>query len=304
MSVSPGRVFWATGLLFTLLYAADAIATAQQAERSEDTQGKPPQIASAGPESISMSPAGEQPLSAAASAEAGRDLPDDPSVSQARPTDVATANASPDGSLKPGIESTNEGKQTKRILYMVPNFRSVDANTTLPRQTVKDKFMTATMDSVDYSSFVFYAFQGGIGWMGNSYPEFGKGFTAYGQYYWHVAVDSTSENYWVEFLIPSALHQDTRYYTMGKGSFTKRFVYAFTRTMVTRTDGGGETVNLSEMLGAGAAAGMSNLYYPPQEQTFVKTYQRWITNFVIDGGTFVFKEFWPDLNNSVFHEQD
>ncbi len=35
-----------------------------------------------------------------------------------------------------------------------------------------------------------------------------------------------------------------------------------------------------------------------------KTYQRWITNLCIDGGVFVLKEVWPDINNAVFHQKD
>jgi hypothetical protein len=57
-------------------------------------------------------------------------------------------------------------------------------------------------------------------------------------------------------------------------------------------------------VGAGAASGISNLYYPSQERNFTKTYQRWITNLAIDGGVFVFKEVWPDINNAIFHQKD
>jgi len=100
------------------------------------------------------------------------------------------------------------------------------------------------------------------------------------------------------------LRQDTRYYTLGKGGFAKRFAYSFSRIVITRTDEGHEAFNASEILGAGAAATISNLYYPTQERTEVKTYQRWVTSVLIDGGTFVFKEFWPDINNTFFHQQD
>ena len=103
---------------------------------------------------------------------------------------------------------------------------------------------------------------------------------------------------------PAALHQDTRYYTLSKGPFAKRLGYAFSRIAITRTDSGHETFNASEILGAGAFAGVANLYYPSQERTVTKTYQRWITNLAIDGCTFAFKEVWPDINNAVFHQKD
>jgi hypothetical protein len=104
--------------------------------------------------------------------------------------------------------------------------------------------------------------------------------------------------------VPSVLHQDTRYYTLGKGDFAKRLGYAFTRIVVTRNDEGHETFNFSEILGAGAFSGVANFYYPSQERTLTKTYQRWVTNLAIDGCTFAFKEVWPDINNALFHQQD
>jgi len=100
------------------------------------------------------------------------------------------------------------------------------------------------------------------------------------------------------------LHQDSRYYTLGHGGFPKRIFYAFSRIAVTRTDRGNETFNTSEVVGAGAAAGISDLYYPSRERTWTKTGQRWVLNVGLDGATFMFKEFWPDLNNKFFHQKD
>jgi hypothetical protein len=205
---------------------------------------------------------------------------------------------------KPAEDPLAHGRQTKRILYIVPNFRAVSADQHLPPQTVREKFKTAMLDSVDYSSLIFVGGQAGVAMANNSYHEFGQGAKGYGRYYWHTLADTIDENTWVEFIIPSILHQDTRYYTLGKGAFGKRVGYAFTRTFITRTDSGHRAVNASEILGAGTASGIANLYYPSTERTFTKTYQRWITNICIDGGTFVFKEVWPDINNAIFHQKD
>lgn len=237
----------------------------------------------------------------AADSSAVASLPDAPDASQsaqnpdpaARPTTQTTAQ---NGSL--------EGKQTKRILFIVPNFRSVSVDAKLPRQTFKDKFMGATEDSFDYSSFIFAGMLAGVGQAEDSYPEFRQGAAGYGRYYWHTFADQTDENYQVEFIFPTVFRQDPRYYTLGRGGFFKRTVYSFSRVLITRTDSGGETFNASEIVGAGAASGISDLYYPSQERTWTKTGQRWLLNVSIDGGTFIFKEFWPDLNNKFFHEKD
>jgi hypothetical protein len=122
----------------------------------------------------------------------------------------------------------------------------------------------------------------------------------------------------VGFLLPVALHEDPRYYTLGSGSrgseslesgsankhngIVKRAGYAFSRILVTRTDSGASTFNFSEVVGAGTSAGISNLYYPGSNRGWTKTGQRWVLNVGIDATTYVFKEFWPDLNHTIFHK--
>jgi hypothetical protein len=197
-----------------------------------------------------------------------------------------------------------QGKQTKRILGIIPNFRSVSVNQKLPPQSVKEKFIGATEDSFDYSSLIFVGILAGVSQADDSYPEFHQGAAGYGRYYWHTFADQADENYWVEFFVPAALHQDPRYYTLGSGGIFKRTVYSFSRILITRTDAGNETFNASEIVGAGAASGISGLYYPSQERTWTKTGQRWLTNVTLDGATFIFKEFWPDINNAIFHQKN
>jgi hypothetical protein len=197
-----------------------------------------------------------------------------------------------------------EGKQTKRILFIFPNFRAVSVNTQLPPQTPKEKLWQTTQDSFDYSTVIFVGALAGIAQAENSVPEFRQGAAGYGRYYWHTFVDQADENYWVEFILPVVLHQDSRYYTRGEGGLVKRASYAFTRILITRKDNGGETFNASEIVGAGAAAGISNLYYPSPERTWTKTGQRWALNVGLDAGTFLIREFWPDINAKVFHLKD
>jgi hypothetical protein len=99
----------------------------------------------------------------------------------------------------------------------------------------------------------------------------------------------------------SLTKEDPRYYTLGHGGVFKRTDYAISRLLVTRKDSGGATLNLSEIVGAGAAAGISNLYYPPQPNPWVKTYQLWISEVAQDGLSNIAKEFWPDINHAIFH---
>ncbi len=192
-------------------------------------------------------------------------------------------------------------EQPKRILGILPNFRAVTAGTKLPPQTVKDKFVTASEDSFDYSALFIPAALAGYGLAVNNVPEFHGGAAGYGRYFWHSFTDQTIENYMVEFIIPAIHHEDTRYYTKGEGGFVKRTTYALKHAVITQSDSGKPTFNAGEVIGSGAAAGISNFYYPQSQRTFGQTAQRWGVNFGIDAATFVFKEFWPDINHALFH---
>lgn len=212
--------------------------------------------------------------------------------------DAPKPNVSPS---TPSNPDDDYGKQGKRILYVIPNYRAVSANVYLPPLSFKSALWLATQDTFDYSDFIFVAGLAGIGMANKSEPSFGQGAEGFGKYYWHFFVDGAIENYMTEAIIPVVTKEDPRYYTMGKGGFVKRTGYSVSRLFITRTNSGGNTFNLSEIVGSGAAAGIGNAYYPPHSNPWVKTYQRWGTQVALDGLFNVLKEFWPDINRAVFH---
>jgi hypothetical protein len=211
----------------------------------------------------------------------------------------------PAGQQPGGQQSTpdHSDEQPKRIFYILPNFRAVTAGTKLPPQTVKDKFVTASEDSFDYSSFLLASLVAAEAYATNATPEFHNGFAGYGRYFWHTLVDQTSENYFVEFFVPAITHEDTRYYSLGKGGFGKRLGYSLTRVVITQSDSGHHVFNAGEVIGAGISSGISNLYYPGPERTASNTVDRWVTNLGIDTVSFVVKEFVPDINHKLFHKK-
>ena len=233
----------------------------------------------------------------AAAVPAVESLPDAPGVS------TSAEVQQPGGAAGPSGQGGDDGKQTSRILGIIPNFRSVSAGAVLPPQTVKDKFKTGMSDSFDYSAFLFVGIQAGIAQVTKSYPAFHQGAPGYARYYWHTFADQADENLLVESVIPAALREDSRYYTLGHGGFVKRSGYALSRALITRTDSGGETANVAEVLGAGSAAAISAAYYPGQYRTWTKVGQRWLTNVILDGAQFYVKEFWPDINSALTHKK-
>lgn len=203
----------------------------------------------------------------------------------------------------PNAPANSGAQQTKRILGIIPNFRAVSADVKLPPETVKEKFMDATDDSFDYSSIFIPAVLAGYSMHENSVPQFRQGVAGYGRYFWHSAVDQTSENYLVEFAFPAVFRQDARYYTLGHGGFFKRTGYALSRAVVTRSNAGNEVFNVSEVFGSGAAAGISNLYYPSASRSVGNTTTQWALDVAIDAGSFWFREFWPDINRRILRNK-
>jgi hypothetical protein len=231
-----------------------------------------------------------------------QDTAQDPS-SPAPATDPQSGTTSKPDSPQPKVRSDEEtAQQTKRILWIIPNYRAVSSNAYLPPLSFKEKFWLATQDSFDYSAFIWVGMVAGIAMGTKSQPSFGQGASGYGIYYAHNFADNTIENYLVEAIVPAATKEDPRYYTLGHGGFFKRTGYSISRLFITRTDSGNPSFNFSEIVGAGAAAGIGNLYYP-NENVWVKTYQRWGSQILQDGISNVAKEFWPDINRAIFHNK-
>jgi hypothetical protein len=238
----------------------------------------------------------------------GLELPDAPGALQGdqQPRDAQQeraqqGDASKDGASSQTSTSAAPPQQTKRVLGIVPNFSSVSAGTKLPPQTAKEKLVLAGKNSFDYSSFLVAGIQAGFAMDSNSYPEFHQGLKGYGRYFWHTLADTADENFMVGGLGPIVFRQDSRFYTLGHGGFRKRSFYAVTRVLVSRSDDGNSMFNFSEIVGSGAAAGLSTVYYPKQYQTWTKVGQKWLTSDLIDGFNFFWKEWWPDVNKKVFH---
>ena len=220
------------------------------------------------------------------------------------PPDKPTAtkpDQSPDDQNK---KDDSEGKQTKRMFWLIPNFGAVDANKQLPPLSTREKFKLAAQDSVtDYSSYTWAGILAGQAMLLNSDPELGRGIKGYGRYYWRNFVDGISGTFFTEAIVPSITHEDPRYYTMGKGGFFRRTGYAISRAFVTKTDSGGTSFNWSEVAGNGLEAALSNAYYPPQERGLSQTALNWGTQMESAVLNHIFQEFWPDIRKNLFRQK-
>jgi hypothetical protein len=97
-------------------------------------------------------------------------------------------------------------------------------------------------------------------------------------------------------VLPSLLHQDPRYYQLGRGGFWQRTKYAIGRLFIIRTDSGERQFNFSEVCGAGIAATISTYsYHPEADKNLSNDLSVWGTQIGYDALSFVAKEFWPDI---------
>jgi len=197
-----------------------------------------------------------------------------------------------------------EGEQTKRMLWVAPNFAAVSADTEVERLNARGKFVLAFHDSMDYSGFTWTAIIAGQAMATRSDPELGHGIAGYGRYYWRAFADGLSGTFFTEAIIPAITREDPRYYTKGHGGFFRRMGYALSRTVVTRTDSGGSTFNLSEVLGNLLEAGLSNAYYPPEERGLKQTGRDWGMQIESAAVNNIAKEFWPDIHNKFFRRKE
>jgi hypothetical protein len=218
---------------------------------------------------------------------------------------LETAVLTPAPDLTPAIQKTDnsEGKQTKRMFWIIPNFAAVSADTVLPPLSVREKFVLASQDSVDYSSFVWAGMQAGQSMALKSYPELGHGAAGYSRYYWRAFADQASGSFFTEAIVPAVTHEDPRYYTLGHGGFFRRVGYALSRVVLTKTDSGGRSFNFSEILGNGMEAGLSNFYYPPQERGLRNTAVNWVAQLEAASLNNIIREFWPDIRHKLLRQK-
>ena len=223
-------------------------------------------------------------------------------ATQSKPQ-TAVRTPAPDPTLAGQKTDNSEGKQTKRMFWVIPNFAAVSADTKLPPLSVGGKFVLATQDSVDYSSFVWAGMLAGQSMALRSYPELGNGVAGYSRYYWRAFADQASGSFFTEALIPAVMHEDPRYYTRGHGGFFRRAGYALSRVVVTKTDSGGSRFNFSEIVGNGMEAGLSNFYYPPEERGLRNTAVNWVAQLEAASINNIIREFWPDIRHKMLRQK-
>lgn len=217
---------------------------------------------------------GTSGLRAAASA-AMLALPDSPGAVSARAgstssSDAASSSASsssfdpaPAGQAGVGSRSGRMASPTDDVI--LPGEQA-------PALRASDKFVMGVKSAISPFS--------AAGWVGsalgshisNGSPNYGTDRGAFGQRLGAAAIRNVSQDFFSTSIMANVLREDPRYYKLGRShSLGKRILYAATRPLITRTDGGRATPNLALLSGNLGGAILTNAYYPSQNRGFSET---------------------------------
>jgi hypothetical protein len=198
-----------------------------------------------------------------------------------------TADATP----LPAATQGESGKTGDRIFGVLPNYTTVEGATRIQPVSTKQKFHMFVQDSFDPYVFPYIGVVAALGQ--------GQGTSGYVRRYAMALADNSIGNVLTEAAVPSALHQDPRYFQLGRGGLLHRAGYALSRIVVTRGDAGGLQFNVSEVGGNFLATGISNLYYPAGDRSITNTLTRWGSLVMWDALSNELKEFWPDIRRKI-----
>jgi hypothetical protein len=188
--------------------------------------------------------------------------------------------------------------ESKRIFWIVPNFRTAPLPSPWKPLTAKEKFAIATRDSFDRGTVALGLLFGGEGMLTDSNPSFGQGAKGFGHYFATSYTDFVVGDYMTEAVFPVLLHQDPRFFRKGHGGAVARIGHATGQVFWTHADSGRGEFNYSEIAGNSAAVAISMAYYP--ENRDVKDGISKLGSQVgVDMVSNLLKEFFPDLQRKM-----
>jgi hypothetical protein len=195
----------------------------------------------------------------------------------------------------------SDQQESKRIFWLIPNYRTTPTLAEYKPLTTREKFKIAEQDSFDRGTIALAAAFAGEAQLSNSNPSFGQGVKGYAHYFGTAYGDFLIGDYMTEAVFPTILHQDPRYFRRGKGSGMSRLGYACGQIFWTHNDSGRGQFNYSEIGGNSAAVAISMAYYP-ENRDAGDAVSKLGSQVAVDMASNVLKEFWPDLSRKFSHK--
>ena len=187
-------------------------------------------------------------------------------------------------------------RQPKRILGILPNYRTVSAGAAVHPPGWRYNFQVATRQAFDPSSFLFLGLTSITAEGLNSHPVLGKGVHGFYSYAWRGLIDKTDGTYLSAFVLASALREDTRYYPLGNGhSIFTRSLYVISRQGVARDYTGHNVFNAAGLGGKVLTQYISRFYYPTGATDLSVLATKFGYAAMRDIAFSAIREFYPDI---------
>jgi hypothetical protein len=173
-----------------------------------------------------------------------------------------------------------------------------NSSVTLDAPSVSEKWEYFESETIAPLTLGAGAFNAAVSQETHSAPLYGRHPwpTAYPKRFGASVGDIVSQNFFGDFVLASAFHEDTRYRRWGEShKLLPRIEYAISRSLVTRLDSGGATFNWANVLGTAMSAGLSNAYYPARSRTASVALTNWGTSVAGSGLANLLPEFLPDF---------
>ena len=149
-----------------------------------------------------------------------------------------------------------------------PYQMTIGAGQVGPALTNRQKVVSGARDSISPFTFFGEVISAGYSHATNGSPNYGTNSLAFGSRAGASFARGSSQNLFTESVLAPVLHEDVRYYQLGSSvPFFERLFYAGTRPLITRTDGGHRTPNISLLGGYLGAAFLSKTYNPVLNQS-------------------------------------
>ncbi len=174
-----------------------------------------------------------------------------------------TVSASPEELATEQVQIAEQ----QRVFGVIPNFYvAYDPNA--PPLTAKLKFKLALKVSYDPITIAGVFFIAGVN-QGVRIPDYRLGAEGYGKRVGAVAADGFTDIFFGGGVLPALFHQDPRYFYQGTGTNRSRLMHALAAPFVCRGDNRRTEPNISTIGGDMISAGISTLYYPSEDRTFM-----------------------------------
>jgi len=168
----------------------------------------------------------------------------------------------------------------------------------------RQKFHIFVQQTYSFYTFANTAFDAGWAQMTDDWPAYGQGMEGYGKRYGALLANHEAGSFFENFLFPTLLRQDPRYFRMGNGhSLFARVPYAASRVLVTQSDSGRHTFNSSLLLGLLFVDSLTNAYYPRPQRGLGETMSRFGGGVLSSAETNLLREFMPDMMR-IFHRHE